>query len=222
MGVQNTSRPWSCIETYHEAEYKQLPIDPDRAKLAMAALRRLGTGTWLAFRPRPLFFGAETAAKHYTFAPCSLGVLVSRIFGIRLATYFGDIGSLSPSDLGKLELDTIKIFLIAGSIPKKGQGRPGPGNGVPRPAMGLRGHRRWNDHRTLPARWRKKEVGRYDPKNPGMGGHPPGPTGKPDWAIVIPADLPLGALRQSDVSPLHTKLNAQFYRPLISGRGKRV
>ena len=145
LEVENASRPWSFIKTHHEAAYKQLPIEPDRAKFAMVDLRRPGTGAWFSFKPRSLLFGAETAAPRYNFLLRILGVLINRIFGIPLATYFDDIGALSPSELDQLAHDTVEIFFIALGIflkkDKTGLGRemallglrgafPGPDNGM--------------------------------------------------------------------------------------------
>ena len=63
--VKETNRPWSFLKVDHEAAYKQLPLDPSRAKYALAALLRPTLLTWHAFRPHALLFGAEADVAHY-------------------------------------------------------------------------------------------------------------------------------------------------------------
>ena len=82
MGVRGAMRPWDFMKMDHESAYKQLPMDADHGKYAMAALRRPVAGAWFAFPPRALLFGAEASSTHYNFFPRTLSVLINRIFGI--------------------------------------------------------------------------------------------------------------------------------------------
>ena len=110
--IKDTQRPWAFLKTDHEAAYKQLPLDPEHARLAMVTLRHPTLGTWFAFPPQALLFGAEAAVIHYNCFSRILGVLVNKIFGIPLVTYFDDYGAMTPDELNKLALDTTKVFLL--------------------------------------------------------------------------------------------------------------
>ena len=112
IDIQETNRPWSFIKTDHEAAYKQLPLDPDHCNLAMVTLRHPTLGTWFAFPPQALLFGAEAAVIHYNCFSRILGVLTNKIFGIPLVTYFDDYGSMTPKEIDQLTLNTVKIFMI--------------------------------------------------------------------------------------------------------------
>ena len=86
----------------------------------MVALRHPGTGAWFTFRPRSLLFGAETSVIRYHCFSRILGILINRIFGIPLVAYFDDLGSMPPSEIEQLALNTAELFLIAlGVFPKK-------------------------------------------------------------------------------------------------------
>ena len=110
--IQDTQRPWAFLKTDHEAAYKQLPLDPEQTRLAMVTLRHPTLGAWFAFPPQVLLFGAEAAVIHYNCFSRILGVLVNKIFGIPLVTYFDDYGAMTPDVINKLALDTTKIFLL--------------------------------------------------------------------------------------------------------------
>ena len=109
--VKDTLRPWSFLKADLEAAYKQLPIDPDQATLAMVGLRRPTLGTWRGFLSHTLLFGAESAATHYNCFSGILAVFVNRVFGISLISYFDDMGSMTPSELAHPALTTLKEFL---------------------------------------------------------------------------------------------------------------
>ena len=49
----------------------------------------------------------------YNCFPRILGVVINRIFGLPLVTYFDDMGSLSPSEINKISIGAVKIFHIA-------------------------------------------------------------------------------------------------------------
>ena len=112
LDVKETNRPWSFSKVGHEAAYKQLPLGPTHAKYATVALRRPTLGAWRAFRPHTLLFGAEAAVTHYNCFSRTLAVLINRIFGIPLMSYFDDLGALTPSEITQLALETIKEFLL--------------------------------------------------------------------------------------------------------------
>ena len=99
LDVQKTNRPWSFVKTDHEAAYKQPPLDREHAKLAMVTLRHPTSGTWYAFRPHSLLFGAEAAVTHYNCFSRTIVILINRIFGIPILAYFDDCGALSPLTL---------------------------------------------------------------------------------------------------------------------------
>ena len=108
--IRNTNRPWSFFKADHESAYKQLPLDPDQAHLAMVALRHPVSGLWYAFAPRALLFGAEAAVTHYNCLSRAIAVLTNMIFGIPMLAYFDDFGALAPEDLGPEALAVFKIF----------------------------------------------------------------------------------------------------------------
>ena len=58
LDVRDTMRPWSFLKADHEAAYKQLPLDPAHATLAMVGLRHPQLWTWHGFLPHTLLFGA--------------------------------------------------------------------------------------------------------------------------------------------------------------------
>ena len=80
LDLKNSNKQWSSLKTDNESAYKHLPIGPDRSRYAIVALRHPQTGTWFAFRPPPLLFGAEAAVAHYSCFPRALEVLANCIF----------------------------------------------------------------------------------------------------------------------------------------------
>ena len=117
LDIKDTNRPWIFFKLDHASAYKQLPIDPAHAKLAMVALREPATGAWHAFPPRSLLFGAEAAVTHYNCFSRALAVLTNKIFGIPLLSYFDDYGAMSPETIGKPALETVDSFFnILGAL----------------------------------------------------------------------------------------------------------
>ena len=94
LEIRDANRPWAFFKMGRESAYKQLPLDQDHAKYDMATIRRPQSWTWFAFPPRALLFGEEADVAHYNCFPRILAVLVSRIFGIPLVSYFDDFWRL--------------------------------------------------------------------------------------------------------------------------------
>lgn len=95
----------------HEAAYKQLPLDDSHTKYAMVALRHPAAMEWRASPPHSIRFGAEAAVIHYNCYSRTVAILIYRIFGIPIISYYDDLGALIPSDLGQLAMETTKIFV---------------------------------------------------------------------------------------------------------------
>ena len=110
LDIKDSNKQWSFIKTYHESAYEQLPIDPDRARYAMVALRQPMAGNWCAFRPKSLLFGDEASAIHYNCFSRTIAFLVNRIFGKPLVSYFDDMGAPTPTEIDQLAIETVSIF----------------------------------------------------------------------------------------------------------------
>ena len=65
--------------------------------MAMVALRGPVAGRWQSFHLRPLLFGAEAEVIHYNLFSRTMDVLVNRVQGIPLLSYFDDLGAPVPS-----------------------------------------------------------------------------------------------------------------------------
>ena len=111
--VADSARPWSFLKTDHAAAYKQLPLRPDQANLAVIALRDPTTDQWAAFRSRTLVFGSTAAVLHYNCLSRCIAALVSKTFGIPMIGYFDDYGAFVPSDLEGDAEETIDDFMSA-------------------------------------------------------------------------------------------------------------
>ena len=111
IDIKQTNRQWSFLKVDQEAAYKQLPIDPEQTKYATAALRHPHLNTWYAFRQTTLLFGSEADVIRYNCFSRVIAILVNRIFGIPLVSYYDDLGAPIPSDLGDLALTTTQEFL---------------------------------------------------------------------------------------------------------------
>ena len=98
---------WSFLKTDHKVAYKQLPHDPQFANLTIVALRCPTTGRWKGFIPKVLLFGAVSEVIRYNCFSMAFAVLVNRIFGIPLISYYGDFGALIPESVGARELSAI-------------------------------------------------------------------------------------------------------------------
>ena len=107
--VRRANCDWSFFKTDHESPYKQLPLGPAHQSLTAAALRQPHTGTWMAFAPRALLFGAVAAVLRYNAFSRSLAVLFCKITGTPLS-YFGDFGALVPSEILDPTLQAFMAF----------------------------------------------------------------------------------------------------------------
>ena len=82
MAAYRTNTRSTFLKADHDAEYKQLPLDPDFAGITVVALRGPVTSKWHEFFPRVLLFGAVSSVIHYNFFARSLAVLINRTLGI--------------------------------------------------------------------------------------------------------------------------------------------
>ena len=110
LRARPTNEPWAFFKTDHEAAYKQLPLDPTQANLAMVALRHPTLRTWFVFAPRSLIFGSVAAVIHYNCFSRIISVLTNKIFGIPLLAYFDDLGSEIPERVAPQALKTFQTF----------------------------------------------------------------------------------------------------------------
>ena len=110
LRVRRTKRRWAFFKADHEAAYKQLPLAPDQAKLALVALKNPTSGKWMAFPPKALLFGAEAAVLHYNCFSRLISVIFNKTFGIPLLAYFDDFGALAPKNLCEKALKTFETF----------------------------------------------------------------------------------------------------------------
>ena len=94
---RQTKCDWSFFKTAHEGAYKQLPLSPEDRLFSAVSLRRPKTRDWMAFAPRTLLFGA--AALRYNCFSREAAALFAKVAGILLLIYFGDFGSIVPSDV---------------------------------------------------------------------------------------------------------------------------
>ena len=110
LNIRTSERKWAFLKADHEAAYKQLPLEPSHANLALVALRNPVTSEWMAFPPKSLLFGAVAAVLHYNCFSRMVAVLFNLTFGIPLIGYFDDFGALIPYELSKDALDTFVEF----------------------------------------------------------------------------------------------------------------
>ena len=111
LNVDESHRSWTFMKMDRESAYKQLLLGDARAKYAMLTLRHPTAMEWRAFPPHSLLFGAEAAAIHYNCYSRTVAILISRIFGIPIISYYDDRCALIPPDLGQLALARTKIFV---------------------------------------------------------------------------------------------------------------
>ena len=138
ISVAPSARQWPFLKTDHTAAYKQLPLRPDNADLAVIALRGPVYGRWAAFRSRNLVFGSTAAALHYNCRSRCLAALISKTFGIPMLGYFDDYGAFAPSDLEDDADETIGDFTSALVIVMKdGERQKGPPPDLSWPPRGL-------------------------------------------------------------------------------------
>ena len=223
LDLKDTNEPWIFFKQDHASAYKQLPLDPDHAKFAMVALRHPKLGTWFAFSPRSLLFGAEAAVTHYNCFSRALAVLTNKIFGIPLIAYFDDYGAFCPETIGQPALETVDTFfnMMGALINKKKTdiGRKvtflGLRGDFPRPDNGM------TLEISLPLEKAKT------------------------WSAMIQKIIDLGVVGQKELesiigrlsftltsifgrfgramlAPLYAKNNAPYYHPLLSDRERNV
>ena len=111
LNIRGTEEPWVFFKTYHEAAYKQLPLAPAHAGLAMVALRHPTVGTWFVFTPRSLLFGAEAAVAHYNFRSRDVAVLADKIFGMQIISYSNALDAIITEGLSQGALDPFQRFI---------------------------------------------------------------------------------------------------------------
>ena len=116
LDVRKAERRRPLLKMDHESEYKKLPLVTEQAKYAASPIRRPLLNTWYSFWPRSLLFWAEAEAAHYNCLSRAIAVLVNRIFGIPLISYFDDLWAMMPAELGRPAIDTVKILLMAVGI----------------------------------------------------------------------------------------------------------
>ena len=116
--VHHANTDWAFLKGDHASAYKQLPLVPRYANLTAIALRNPQAGKWTGFVPNVLRFGAVSAVIRYNCFPIALPVLINRIFGIPLVSYFGDFGSFPPASIAPEDLE---VFANATELPKSDQ-----------------------------------------------------------------------------------------------------
>ena len=103
-----TNRNWDFLKGDHASAYKQLPLGPKYANLSVVTLRDPKTNKWNGFTPKVLLFGAVSAVLRYNCFSRSLAVLINRMFGIPLVSYFDDFGSFCPAELAPKALSVFQ------------------------------------------------------------------------------------------------------------------
>ena len=78
---------WSLFKAYHEAAYKQLPLEPIDQARAVIAIRRPGSGKWFGLVSRTLVFGATAAVLRYNVFARLVTTLANRPMGSRLSDF---------------------------------------------------------------------------------------------------------------------------------------
>ena len=94
--VSPSAMNWHFLKGGHASAYKQLPLDPQYANLTIVALRNPSTGLWMGFIPKVLLFGAVSAVIHYNCFSRRLAVIINRMLGIPMISYFDDYGPYPP------------------------------------------------------------------------------------------------------------------------------
>ena len=113
LNVGPSEKTCEFFKAGHEAAYKQLPMRPEHSNLAMVALRDPVTSRWMAFHPKALLFGANSAVLRYRCFSLLSAVLFNRIFGIPLVEYFDDFGAIGPGNVARMDLRTLERFCHA-------------------------------------------------------------------------------------------------------------
>ena len=108
--TNTATRNWAFFKADHEAAYKQLPLAPSHAKLAIIALKNPTDGRWYGFLSRTMVFGAIAAVLHYNVFSRLIAELFTRLFGIPLLNFFDDFGATTPEELVKPALDVFAKF----------------------------------------------------------------------------------------------------------------
>ena len=65
LDTRGRRKKWAFFKADRESAYKQPPMEPDHADLALVALRNPTSGKRMAFPPMALLFGAASAVLHY-------------------------------------------------------------------------------------------------------------------------------------------------------------
>ena len=110
--VEPSDRDWHFAKSDQEAAYKQLPLDWDRANLAVVSLRPPADGRWYCFVRSTLLFGAVAAVIHYNVFSRIISELMFRIFGAQIISYFDDFGGTLPDSMEIEGLNTFTRWCI--------------------------------------------------------------------------------------------------------------
>ena len=108
--VNAGSRDWAFFKADHEAAYKQLPLDAEKAKLAVAALRSPVDNRRYCFISRTMVFGAVAEVLRYNVSPSLISELFTQLFGIPLLVFFGDFGAITPCGISEAAIRTFALF----------------------------------------------------------------------------------------------------------------
>ena len=111
--VHNSGIDWEFLKGDRESAYKQLPLGPRYANMAVVSLRIPSSGKWMAVIPRVLLFGAVSAVVRYKCFSRALAVLLNKYLGVPLVNYYDDFGAFSPATLATKAL---AIFSETSSI----------------------------------------------------------------------------------------------------------
>ena len=94
-----------------EAVYKQIPIEADRAILAVAASLSPVDNRRYGFISRTIVFGAVSAVLHYNVFPRHISEIFTRLFGPPPhPVFFDDFGDISPLEVSEAALRTSALF----------------------------------------------------------------------------------------------------------------
>ena len=83
-------------EADRSAAYKQLPLVPERGRLAMITFRDPQSGSCRAFLPNTQLFGGATAVRQYDYIRRIFAYLATRFLKIPVMEYFDDSGLATP------------------------------------------------------------------------------------------------------------------------------
>ena len=96
--ARSAKRAWSFFKTDHESAYRKLPLSPEDQCVSAVVLRHPKTRAWAAFAPRALLLGEVAGLLRYNCFSSEVVALFTKVTGAPLLSYFGDFGSLVPSE----------------------------------------------------------------------------------------------------------------------------